>query len=315
LADAPAESKAKPRSGTWPGRGPGGARYNSGVIPPARIRSAEARSILTRTSGFIRQAGFTHSLTPARNCTFACIYCYVPTLKIYGGLQREDWERWGQFTTFKQNAPELLRRALRPEQRIYCSPLVDPYQPAEGSQLLMPRLLEVLAERPPALVVIQTRGPLILRDLGRLTALARRTRLRISFSITTDREDVRRRYEPLCAPLAERWEAVSALRAAGLAVHATLAPLLPCNPETLAEQALAHTDGDILGDPFHVRSVKACGATTRPQAYQVSQRHGFLDWHEPEFQHAAVECIRARVAAAGRRFGVGPEAFGWLAIQ
>lgn len=284
------------------------------MFPPARIRSAAARSILTRTSGFIRQAGFTHSLTPARNCTFACIYCYVPTLKIYGGLQREDWERWGQFTTFKQNAPELLRRALRRDQRIYCSPLVDPYQPAEASHFLMPRLLDVLAERPPAVFVIQTRGPLILRDLDRLKALARRTRVRISFSVTTDCEEIRRRCEPLCAPIADRWETVRALRAAGLAVHATLAPLLPCDPETLAEQALAHTAGDIIGDPFHVRSVKACGATTRPQAFRVSQRHGFMDWHEPAFQQAIVERIRARVTAAGRRFGAGPEAFGWLAV-
>jgi DNA repair photolyase len=83
------------------------------------------------TTGFIAEAGFTHSLTPARNCTFGCSYCYVPTMRIYGGLKPEDWRHWGQFTTFKSNAPELLRRQLRGDQVIYCSPLVDPYQPAE----------------------------------------------------------------------------------------------------------------------------------------------------------------------------------------
>jgi DNA repair photolyase len=52
------------------------------------IRSTLAKSILTKTSGFIAEAGFTHSLSPARNCTFGCTYCYVPTMGVYGGLIR-----------------------------------------------------------------------------------------------------------------------------------------------------------------------------------------------------------------------------------
>ena len=71
---------------------------------PFPIYHAEARSILTTTSGFIAEAGFTHSLSPARNCTFGCTYCYVPTMGIYGGLKPADWQHWGRFTTFKANA-------------------------------------------------------------------------------------------------------------------------------------------------------------------------------------------------------------------
>jgi len=49
------------------------------IVPQQfRILHAEARSILSKTTGFIAEAGFTHSLTPARNCTFGCTYCYVP---------------------------------------------------------------------------------------------------------------------------------------------------------------------------------------------------------------------------------------------
>src|SRR4051794_16911725 len=165
------------------------------------ILHAEARSILSKTTGFIADAGFIHSLTPARNCGFGCTYCYVPTMGIYGGLKPEDWRRWGQFTTFKANAPELLARSLRPKHVIYCSPLVDPYQPAEATENIMPRLLDVFIERPPRVLTIQTRGPLILRDRGGLTPLAGRTTRRVSFSLTTDRGDIRRLYEPLCAPI------------------------------------------------------------------------------------------------------------------
>jgi hypothetical protein len=102
---------------------------------------------------------------------------------IFGGLKPDDWKHWGQFTTFKSNAPELLRRQLRAGQVIYCSPVVDPYQPAEESTELMPRILDELLARPPRIFVIQTRGPLILRDLDKLVALARLTALRVSFQL------------------------------------------------------------------------------------------------------------------------------------
>ena len=98
---------------------------------PFEVFHAEAKSVLSATTGFIAQAGFTHSLTPARNCTFGCSYCYVPTMGIYGGLKPDDWKHWGQFTTFKSNAPELLRRQLRAGQVIYCSPHGGPL-PAGG---------------------------------------------------------------------------------------------------------------------------------------------------------------------------------------
>ncbi len=276
------------------------------------IRDTEAKTILTKTSGFIAAAGFTHSLTPARNCTYGCTYCYVPTLHVYGGLKKEDWRRWGQFTTIKSNAAQLLRREVRPEQVIYCSPLVDPYQPSEEAAPIMPGILEALIAKPPAVFVIQTRGPLVLRDLKQLIELNRRTILRVSFSLTTDLEEVRRLYEPHCEPLGERLAAIRSLRKAGVAVYATLAPLLPCDPERLATMALEATDRDVIGDPLHVRSAKPRGATTREAAVRISSAHGYEEWHAPSFQHTVVERIRAVVDGAGRRFATGPEGFAWL---
>ena len=278
-----------------------------------QVFEAEARSVLSATTGYIAGAGFTHSLTPARNCTFGCTYCYVPTMRLYGGLKPEDWRRWGQFTTFKKNAPELLRRQLRPDQVIYCSPLVDPYQPAEAAEQLMPGILAELIASPPAVFVIQTRGPLIVRDLGQLTELSRRTRLRVSFSLTTNREAVRKLYEPHCATVACRLKAVRELRRAGITTFATLAPLLPCDPEELAGLALEATNQNILGDPLHVRAVKPRGATTREAAYAISRRHDFSAWLDPEFQAQVAARIGRFVAQAGRKFATGPEGFRWLA--
>jgi len=274
----------------------------------------EVKSILSATSGFIAQAGFTHSLTPARNCGFACPYCYVPTMGIYGGLKPEDWRNWGRFTTFKSNAADLLRCELREHQRIYCSPMVDPYQPAEECERMMPRLLEALMEAPPRVFVLQTRGPMILRDLELLRVLARRTTLRVSFSVTTNFEQIRKLYEPHCAPIDERLDVIRALRDAGIETYATLAPLLPCDPKELALRALEASGRDLIGDPLHIRSVKPRGATTCEAALQVSAVNHHQQWFDAEFQVEVVERIQAAARSLGHCFATGPSGFATLAV-
>jgi DNA repair photolyase len=278
------------------------------------VRHAGVRSALTKTSGFIAEAGFTHSLSPARNCTFGCTYCYVPTMGIYGGLKPEDWKRWGQFTTYKSTAAELLRRELRASQSIYCSPLVDPYQPVEESEQMMPRILDALMESPPRVFTIQTRGPLILRDLGRLRALSRMLTLRVSFSITTNREDIRRLYEPHCAGFDERLEVVRGLRNAGIETYATLAPLLPCDPEALARAAIEATHRDLIGDPLHIRATKRHGATTREAAFKISAAHGHDECLDALSQQRVVEQIDIFAREAGFTFTTGPRGFARLAL-
>lgn len=273
------------------------------------IRSIEARRILSPVTGFLREAGFTHSLTPARNCTFGCSYCYVPTMRLQGGLQPEDWQNWGRFTTFKDNAAALLSRELRAGQIIYCSPLVDPYQPAEQERALMPAILRAVAASPPRVFVIQTRGTLILRDLALLAAIPQ---LRVSFSITTDDDQVRRRFEPHCEPIAERLAAIRTLRAAGIAVWATLAPLLPCNPEQLAAIAIEATGRDLVGDPLHVRQVKPRGATTRDAALRILERNGEGEWLDPAAQDRIARRIKSVAAACGLAFRTGPAGFAML---
>lgn len=277
------------------------------------IREQPARTILSRTSGFIAEAGFTHSLTPARNCTYGCTYCYVPTMRVQGGLQPEDWRRWGQYTTFKSNAAELLGKHLTGRELVYCSPLVDPYQPAETERRLMPEVLGALAAHPPRVFTVQTRSPLVERDIRHLAELSGRCHLRVSFSLTTNRDQIRRWYEPHCAPLEDRLAAIRALRAAGIRTFATLAPILPCDPEALADAALEATSENILGDPLHVRSVKPSGATTRPQALRIGAVRGFAEWQNPAYMTEIAGRIDDRVRAAGREFRIGPAAFRWLA--
>jgi DNA repair photolyase len=280
---------------------------------PFQIFQTESSSILSPVAGFLADAGFTHSLTPARNCTFGCTYCYVPTMRVRAGLRSDDWNHWGQWTTVKRNAAQLLRRELRPHQVIYCSPLTDPYQPAEAEARLMPGLLEAVAEKPPRVFVIQTRGSLIARDIELLRVIATRTTLRVSFSITTDSEIVRRIFEPACAPIRERWQTVAALQSAGIKTSVAIAPILPCEPAALIEGAVAVSCGPIIADPFHVRAVKRSGATTRDAAIAICARYGWNEWLDPAFQRSILDRLAALADENGRKFGHGPAGFGLLA--
>ena len=234
---------------------------------------------------------------------------------IYGGLQPEDSKYWGQFTTFKSNASELIARAKQSGPIIYCSPLVDPYQPAERLRPHMPAILEALIRNPPRIFVIQTRAPLVLRDLSLLQELARVTHLRISFSVTTDREEVRKRYEAHCEANHVRLDAISQLREAGLEVYATLAPLLPCHPEQLAEMAIGAAQRNLIGDPLHVRGAKPYGATTRRVAFEIARRYGECEWFNVAFQLEILERIRRVAISAGFDLATGPQGFGLLARE
>jgi DNA repair photolyase len=228
-------------------------------------------------------------------------------MRVQAGLRPEDWTHWGQQTTFKTNAAELLAKALRPGQTIYCSPLTDPYQPAEADRCLMPDILRVVASGPSGIrFVIQTRGPLILRDIELLKGL------RVGFSVTTDSDAVRRIFEPHCAPIDERWRAIRTLRDSGIPVFATLAPILPCDPEALVARAIEETGGAVVADPFHVREVKKSGATTRSAAVEICRRHGWEDWLDPVFQQSVLARMRRAADRAGRAFGSGPPGFALL---
>ena len=181
---------------------------------------------------------------------------------------------------------------------------------------MMPRILDALLEAPsaPCVFVLQTRGQLIVRDLEKLRALGQRTTLRVSFSITTNREEIRRLYEPHCAPIAERLEAIRILREAGIETHATLAPLLPCDPEELARLALDASGRDLIGDPLHIRSAKPRGATTRNAAFRISAANHHEKWFAPAFQEEAVERIRTAARSGGYDFAIGPSGFARLAL-
>lgn len=183
------------------------------------------RTLLTPTGGFLE--GYTHSLNPYTGCSFGCSYCYVRRSPV--GLFRK--QAWGTWVDVKQDARERLSKdiaKLRSKGKrvtIFMSSSTDPYQPIEYREKVTRSLLEAMIESPPDFLFVQTRSPLVVRDIDLYEKL--RGRLRISVTVETDLEPVRKTFTPYAPPIQARLRAVRLLREQRLPVQIAVAPVLP----------------------------------------------------------------------------------------
>src|SRR6516162_6861104 len=189
-----------------------------------------ARSIFSPAIGYIRRGGFNWTCNPYLGCSFGCTYCYAMFLP-QNRRPKEDWGKWFQakvnaVAVARKQAPKVAGQAL------YMSSVTDPYLPAERSLLLTRGILEELIPHQPRLLV-QTRGPLVVRDIDTLTQFRS---IRVNMSIPTDSEEVRQALEPKAPPLEKRWQAIAEVKAAGLPAGICVTPMLPLeNPTAFAE--------------------------------------------------------------------------------
>lgn len=193
-----------------------------------------ARSILTRPTGF---AGFyDYSLNPYAGCTFGCSYCYAAAFARDPRLAAT----WGRWVHVKENALALLaKRRKRPivDETIFLSTVTDPYQPVEKELGLTRAVLVELLRYHRARVVVQTRSPLITRDIDLLRAFEF---AQVNMTVTTDDDAIRRRFEPTCSSIDQRLDAITEVAAAGVPAGVTMTPLLPVtDAEAFARRLLA----------------------------------------------------------------------------
>lgn len=193
---------------------------------PLRVYAEDARSILSENHS--PDLGFRYSLNPYRGCQHACAYCYArPTHEYLDLGAGSDFDR---VIIVKQNAPELLERALRaPRWRgemVVFSGVTDCYQPLEASYRLTRGCLEVChAYRNPVGVI--TKSALVRRDAALLAKLARDARCMVYVSIPFLDPDLARAIEPGAPSPAARLATVRALAEAGVPTGVAVAPIIP----------------------------------------------------------------------------------------
>ena len=242
------------------------------------IREIKAKSILTPQGVGALSGGYDFTLNPYAGCAFACSYCYVPKFPNKDHQQEE----WGSWVNVKMNAPELLQRDRLKifGSRIFFSSATDPYQYIELKYRLTRRCLQALKNYQPAKLTMHTRSHLILQDIELLKSFG--SKLKVGISLTTDDDDVRKEFEPFAPSIKRRLELASELKSHGVKVYGSLAPLLPCDPDRLAELIRPYMD-TIWIDEMRWREVN-----NRP--HLIEKYKDFFD----EKNHAAV---RARIAS------------------
>jgi len=181
-----------------------------------RLKEVQCKSLLCSTG-----LPADYCINPYIGCLHGCRYCYARFMKRYTNHP----ESWGEFVDVKINAVEVLQKEVMKKKkgRVYLSSVTDSYQPIEKRYQLTRKILGVLAQAGWP-VTIQTKSSLILRDLDILKAIPQ---AKVGLTITTTEERVRRAFEPVASPVAERFSALKTLKRAGLITFCMVAPILP----------------------------------------------------------------------------------------
>jgi len=245
------------------------------------------KTLLNKGTGFL--SGYSHSLNPYTGCSFACSYCYVRQMPV--SIFRDA--EWGTWVDIKQDAAIVFRKELRRAKTkgpvtLFMSSSTDPYQPIEHKERITRSLLEVMVGDPPDFLLVQTRSPLVGRDIDLLLRLE--DKVRVSMTIETDREDIRKLFTPEAPPLAARFKTLQLLAEAGVPSQATIAPLLPSS-EAFAEKlrplvSRVCLDDYVMGDGSGGKRTRALGL------HALYETMGLEKWNEPTAYRVVYERLR-----------------------
>lgn len=238
------------------------------------VKEIQSKSILCASKIY------PYVINPYTGCQHGCLYCYAHFMKRFTGHR----EPWGEFVDVKVNAPELLRKEItrKKPDRVWVSGVCDPYQPLEAKYQLTRQCLEILAEHDWP-VTVQTRSPLVLRDLD---ILQRGSQFEVGCSITTADDGIRRLFEPFAPPISERIRALEELHEAGICTYAMIAPMLP-GAENLAELLDGKVDY-VLMDRMNYHD-----------ADWVYRKYGLMDKLTDEYFEGTTQLLTAAFTALG----------------
>jgi DNA repair photolyase len=269
----------------------------------ARIAYGPSQTLLSLAGGFIKPYKFT--LNPYSGCAFGCEYCYArffaPTLA--------EQESWGEWVKVKENAVDLLhkaRRARSPSRRlergdaVYMSTVTDPYQPLEQKLGLTRAILEELVEVQPRLT-IQTRSPIATRDIDLFKQFEH---IRVNFTITTDSEEVRLRYEPHTPAIEVRLKAAEAVARAGVPIGISVSPMLPIRDAESFARRIADLSAAEYVTQFFKPMRSRFSAGTAPEAVRRMREER---WTRAKYEQ--VRAVLQRHLPAGTHLFEGAEGY------
>ncbi len=181
----------------------------------AVMHFVDAKGILTGNGGH-------YGMNIYRGCSHGCIYCDSRSLCYRFTHPFEDIE-------VKQNAPELLEKALRSKRKkcmIGTGAMSDPYMHCEEELRLTRRCLEIIRQYGFG-AAIQTKSDRILQDLDLLDEINRSAKCVVQMTLTTYDDDLCRILEPNVCITKRRIEVLNIMKERGIPTVVWLTPILP----------------------------------------------------------------------------------------
>ncbi len=175
----------------------------------------KAKGILTRSGNHL-------GMNIYRGCSHGCIYC-------------DSRSRCYQFThpfediEVKQNAPELLEKALRSKRRkcmIGTGAMSDPYMHIEEELRLTRKCLEIILQYGFG-VAILTKSDRILQDIDLLDEINRSAKCVVQMTLTTYDDKLCGILEPNVCNTKRRIEVLEEMQKRGIPTVVWISPILP----------------------------------------------------------------------------------------
>jgi len=197
-----------------------------------KITEIEAKTVLRKykniESWFIARYG----MNIYRGCAHNCVYC---------DGRAEKYQVEGEFGTeigVKMNAPQLLMKELntkrKPQRNGFIIPgggVGDVYQAVERKYELMRQVLKVIfnCNFP---VHILTKSTLVERDIDILKQINLRSRVLVSFSLSSTDDKICKLFEFGASAASERLQTIAKLKEQGIACGVLLMPVIPFITDT-----------------------------------------------------------------------------------
>jgi DNA repair photolyase len=157
-----------------------------------------------------------------RGCTHGCIYCDSRSKCYQMNHDFEDIE-------VKRGAPEILESQLARKRKpcmIGTGAMCDPYIPIEEELQITRRCLKTIEKYGFGLAIL-TKSARILRDMDILKAINAKAKCVVQVTLTTFDEALCKIIEPNVTSTQGRFDALKAMRDAGIPTVVWLGPILP----------------------------------------------------------------------------------------
>ena len=288
------------------------------TLPKLKISRIKQREMVMPGKGFVD--AYHAVINPYQGCSFGCSYCYASNF-VQTPQEKRDW---GQWVKVKANAQAMMN-AKRPGslngKTVYMATTTDPYQPVERTEEITKLVLEdLIRNHPKVKLVVQTRAPMVTRDIPLFQEIAGQGgRVQVNVTITTDDDRIRKIYEPGCPSIPARLKAAKTLHDSGVAVCITITPALPIMDAARFAETLPETGAkSFIIQPFKSPDLRkgANIAITDRRAVESAMR-----WYQTDNGQEAMrrynaeyrrdeEVLRRKLAEeAGLELGFGKAGF------